>query len=323
MLDENWISGLRILFAGDIDYANCAHRASYAINKYAGFRCARVLVNHRHRLGYKEDLCCKDRDGMSSAISHLKSGPNPWIFTTGDGSYTLFNLLRGTIGNAETGALHIGSDYRSSSGKFNSIDEGVARVRFISPDSMHLTNGSGFPYIHSVSPIETSTIKVVEQPLIIHSPSSFNTKGTALILDVISRLKGSLKYHSFSYRTISGMKHRECSAERRNGHIFIGQLNPDVGCFGYSCVESASEGLLPLASRNNAPDEIWTDVGLDPPPIINTPTTSSLFDELKKLIQDPFLLYSLRNKSIKWVDTGGASLNVVGKYYLERIYASI
>ena len=311
-------SGIRILFAGDSDYANCSNRVARAINEYAGFKCARVLLKNRHRLGYYQDLYTDD-GGLQAAISHLKSGSSSIVLTTGDGSYDLVKLISSRL-DIPIGSLHVGTPYRENSRGFDVEDLKLGSViRFISPDSIYLTKVNCLPYLHCIDRRRISPIRKIESPIVFHSPTSDSMKGTPFILKAIESTIKEVSPKPFKYRVIRGMSYEGCRAERSKGHIFIGQLNTRVGGFGYSSVEAAADGLVPIASMNNSPASVWSDVGLDEPPVLNATDESSLSRLLCDLIRDPDMLYECRVRAYEWATCGSVSMIKAGGYYVDQI----
>ena len=66
-----------------------------------------------------------------------------------------------------------------------------------------------------------------------------------------------------------------------------------------------------MATRNNAPDKIWEDAGLEPPPVIDFSESS-----LKKLLSNIDNIQELREKSYDYVNYGQMSQSAAGSYYL-------
>ena len=311
-------SDVRIVFAGDTDYANCANRVALAINSYTGFRCARVVLNVKHRLGYKQDLYTSS-GGAKKAISHLRSGSRRLTLTTGDGSYRLAKSISTDTG-CPIGSLHVGTPYREESSRFDGKDKAEGSIiRFISPDSVYLTDMDCLPYLHCVDNVRERSIYKCTTPIVFHSPTSSSKKGTSLILSAVEDAIKRVAPKSFKYRVISGVSYERCTNQRRSGHVFIDQLNTRIGGFGYSSVEAASEGLVPVASMNNSPGTIWSSVGLDEPPILGVVDKMSLSDLLCSLMSDSDLLYKKRVEAYEWATRGSVSMFKAGKYYVEQI----
>ncbi len=318
---------LRVAFIGDRDYANCAHRAAQAINTAAGFAAARVVVAQRHQFGYPTDICVEDigRDAARGAlVEHMRGGDPAWVFTTGTGSagrWAEWGARAALPSGAKMrlGALHIGSAYRKDPESFNEADRarGVS-LRFISADSMRFSDSDhDHPYAHSISSIPRPTIEAPEIPVVVHSPSVRHKKGSDEIESVLADLKASgLLFESM---IVEGVSYEECLGRRGRGHILIGQLNLEVGGFGYSSVEAAAQGLAPMATINNIAPDMWADAGLPRPPVIGITSEEDLSLKLRALIENPALLQEARARCVEWTHDGAVSPERAGAYYIKRL----
>ena len=232
---------LSLLFCGLSDCANSANRISAAINAHLGYMASRVFVTRIHKLMYPEDRC-----STAECLKHL-SGPGPSIvLTTGcnDGDYSLINYFKDKS-DAKLGMLHIGTNYRNNAKSLNDRDDRLdSIVRFISPDSMHLSNGFGNVYQHAMEPsVNQSPALDDARPIrIAHSPSKRSTKGTGAIIKAINSIPAQYE-DLFEFKIIEGLSYEECSRVRAESDIFICQMNPAIGGFGYSAVEACASGM--------------------------------------------------------------------------------
>ena len=324
---------LRLVFVGENDWASCAFRVAQALNAYYGETVARTVVANSHPFGYENDICVQEH-GLSKAfdkgVGHLAEGDAAWVFTTGDGTVALTNLFFDRLAKMKTfrtgrvrllrGAFHIGTAYRSSPDMYDRVDRelGVS-VRFISPDSIRLSPDPGvwdLPYCHAIGGFSASYIEPISIPAIVHSPSNRGTKGSDAIEKVVDSLRSEF---NFEWRCISGVSYSECVRMREAGHIFIGQLNPAVGGFGYSSVEAAAQGMVPIASQCLTPESVWSDAGLSVPPVLSASDPEELRAVLVKLLKDPNLLCTLRRRANRWAHFGDVSLLGSGAYYAAQL----
>ena len=97
-----------------------------------------------------------------------------------------------------------------------------------------------------------------------------------------------------------------CVDARSGGHIFVDQLS-HIGGFGYSSVESALQGMVPIASLTR-PDggtfDDWDRYGIDTPPILDASTPEDLRSILVSLINDREYLEEVRMRAYTWVTSG-------------------
>lgn len=305
------------VFTGVYDCANSANRISRAIDTFLGYSACRVRISAGHPFGYREDDCSID-----DAIEHLSRSDVPIVFTCGcsAGDYA---SLRSIISKrrATVGVFHIGTEFRKNSKSMNVNDrKHRAKLRFISPDSMHLSNGFGNIYQHAIEPsVNQSPALDDARPIrIAHSPSKRSTKGTDAIIKAINSIPAQHE-ELFEFRIIEGLSYEDCSRVRAESDIFICQMNPEIGGFGYSAVEACASGMAVISSRNNAPDSLWLREGLDAPPVIGADSIEQLTSTLVELIADRNKLRHHKKRSLQWVTSGSASLHKAGKYYVEHI----
>ena len=327
----------RIIFVGENDWAQCCHRVAGGLNAYYGELVARVIVAYPHAYGYPQDVCVQD-DGFFPALELMRKhfeldAPGEerrpcWLFSTGDGSqtgdksFTSWFLSHCHHRGVQYGTFHIGSAYRANAGEFDKLDAAMgAEMRFVSADSMRLVNSMlairSYPY-HYVNVVEERPLLTInERPVVVHSPSNPGMKGTTEIEEVVESLRN--EGLDFEFRLITGVSHKECVKLRRGGDIFIGQLNTDVGGHGYSCVEAAAQGMVPIASLNHTDPVHWTRVGLPVPPVIGANNADELKVIVRDLVTDVVKLQAARAEACDWAHSGAASLKEAGKYYARLI----
>lgn len=94
-------------------------------------------------------------------------------------------------------------------------------------------------------------------------------KGTDIILRVIDRLKQKF---DFEYDHIVGVSFNECIIRKAKSHIFIDQINPNVGGIGKNGYEGLALNCITMASVNNF--EILKEH--ERPPVINVNNENEL-----------------------------------------------
>jgi hypothetical protein len=330
---------MRVVFVGQYDWANCAHRVARALNAHyypdGSEQAARVIVMNEHPFDYEEDLVVtgkKDNPpiGWTNALhvaqAHLLSEPGEptWVFTTGDGSSIGYLGLK-NLASVNYGTMHVGSAYRNAHTSFDLVDQklGVdgnteATVRFISADSMHLIHekdtNRDFPYMHALDIESAQDARQCARPRLVHSPSSRETKGTDAILAAVEGLRG--RKIDFDFDLIEGLSYDDCMNRREGGDIFIGQFNPDIGGFGYSEVEAAAQGMVVLSSMHKIDWECWKGTKMEPPPFINAYPMDILFGALRSLLSDSEKLQEAKERTVKWVNEN-ATLKAAGAIYAD------
>jgi len=325
------IKSPRIIFAGENDWAQCAHRVAAALNTHYDEIVARVIVAYPHAFGYGHDVCVNEIGffpALKVAREHIATDRPAWIFSTGDGSNTgnrsFTSWFRSHLPpSVHYGTFHIGSAYRLHSSRFEDLDTRTdAEVRFISADSMRLVSDSlrsrSYPY-HYVNTLAERPVVEREpnhRPVVVHSPSNPGMKGTQDIVALMDEMAGSL---DFEFRLITGVSYDECVRRRAGADIFIGQLNTEVGGHGYSSVEAAAQGMVPIASLNLTDPSVWTSAGLPVPPVRNATSVAELKSVIEQLVKNPAELQQARETAVAWAHEGAASMAEAGKHYAEVI----
>tara|TARA_Y100000114_G_scaffold157182_1_gene187814 strand:- start:3274 stop:4209 length:936 start_codon:yes stop_codon:yes gene_type:complete len=304
----------RVAIIGYKDSALCGMRISNAINSVIE-NSAISMVMKKHRFDYPGQCV----GGLSCIINatkeFLEGSTNPWVIML-EGiekkNKLIYNELHDALSGFRFGRLYVGSEFRDNPKDFlNMHRDQNTELCIVSPDSMHLIDSSArfYPYLHTVSRLGSSRPSETTLPIkICHSPSSLASKGTNVIWKIIMSQK---KYFSLNFKIIHGVPYSECLRQREGSHIFVGQINKQVGGFGYSSVEAMAQGMVSMVTRNHAPDKIWEDAGLEPPPVIDFSERS-----LKELLSNIDKIQELREKSYDYVNYGQMSQSAAGSYYL-------
>ncbi|MEO8765849.1 MAG: glycosyltransferase [Ginsengibacter sp.] len=131
------------------------------------------------------------------------------------------------------------------------------------------------------------------RPLLLHSPSAQNAKGTSIILATIERLK---KRHDFDFMLLHGVSREEVLTLIRKADIFIDQII--LGSHGMAALEAMAFGkpvlcyLIPEVFAAGLPQEC---------PIVNT-NPENIEEQLEKLLSDSTLRYDIGVKSRAYVE---------------------
>lgn len=319
------------LFVGYNDWAQCAHMVSRSLRD--GGIWSQVVVHHPHALGYDYPYCIEDpmffkkSKNYDHVVQEFIEHPAKakWLIST-DGKHRSADYIRRRIDGEcvkyKVGVLHIGSKFRSSPNRCTSDDEMFnVKLRFVSPDSMHLVDGmSGcsYPYLHR-TPFEMDPFMPMSdrKPVIVHSPSSMRKKNTEKIMSVFNSISRDLA----EIRLVEGVSHKECVEQRKGGSIFVDQMTT-LGGFGYSSVEAAAQGMVPISSLTRpcgGEFSAWGKYGIEKPPVLNASTPEDLRALLLSLLQDRELLEKTRLDAYTWAKEGSISPSQCSKYYCDII----
>jgi len=148
-------------------------------------------------------------------------------------------------------------------------------------------------------------------PLVVHSPSDRNIKGTRYVLEAVDRLR---KRHRFEFRLLEGLPHEEVIRITREADLVIDQVL--LGVYGIFSMEAMALGKPVLCYiREDLVDTF-------PPglPIVNA-NPYTLATELEKLLVDPSLRVELGRRGRQYVERHHDS-RVVARKLLE-LYASL
>ena len=319
------------LFVGYNDWAQCAHMVSRSLRD--GGIWSQVVVHHPHALGYDYPYCIEDpmffkrRKNYEHVVQEFIEHPAKakWLIST-DGEHASTNSIRARIDREcckyRVGVLHIGSKFRSNPRRCSSDDEMFdTRLRFISPDSMHLVSTMdefSYPYLHR-TPLELDPFTPTSdrKPVVVHSPSSRRTKNTENIMSVFNSIPKDLA----EIKLVEGVSHKECVQQRNGGSIFVDQMTT-LGGFGYSSVEAAAQGMVPISSLTRpcgGEFSEWGKYGIEKPPVLNASTPEDLRALLLSLLQDRDLLEKRRLAAYTWAKEGSISPSQCSKYYCDII----
>jgi glycosyltransferase involved in cell wall biosynthesis len=148
---------------------------------------------------------------------------------------------------------------------------------------------------------------------IIHTPSSFDKKGTSVIIRVMEEL--SLERNDFTFSLITNVEREKILLELKGADLLIDQLL--VGWFGGVAIEAMSFGVPVVAYINPSdlifiPDEMAIEL-----PIINA-NINNLKAVLTSILDEPQKLYSQSEKSVnfikKWNDPKLIALQQIKDY---------
>jgi hypothetical protein len=324
----------RVLFLGKRDDANLCNRAARAINALAGERRARVWTLDAHPYGYTEDMIGDDEPG------DLDGTQWDWLISTGDGDHqALMRMLGRFDGRASHVAMtHSGSSYRGNPHHYNRVDAVCgATVRFIGADSLHLADANipavpWFSTCDGIMPTEEPSSEG-ECVVVSHSPSDRAKKGTAEILERLEMERADIARDraecldggwegappAMAIDLIEGVSYTEARARRARSHIFIDQLNPQIGGFGASAVEAMAQGCAVIADIRNVPDDrTWSRFGLECPPIIEVRSAEDMEGEIDRLLKTEGDLYLTRKASLEWAREYAAPLPFA-RYFLRML----
>jgi len=148
-------------------------------------------------------------------------------------------------------------------------------------------------------------------PLIVHSPSDRNIKGTRYILQALERLKN---YYQFDFRLLEKLSHDEVVHVTRGADIVIDQLLS--GTYGIFALEAMALGKPVLCYiREDLIDKYPSEL-----PIVNSNVTT-IADTLEKLLTDGTLRLELGKRGRQYVERYHDS-KVVAKTLLD-VYKSL
>lgn len=148
-------------------------------------------------------------------------------------------------------------------------------------------------------------------PLVVHSPSDRNIKGTRYVLEAVDCLR---QRYRFEFRLLEGLPHEEVIRITREADIVIDQVL--LGIYGVVSMEAMALGKPVLCYiRKDLVDKF-------PPglPIVNA-NPNTLATELEKLLVDPALRVELGKRGREYVERYHDS-RVVARKLLE-VYASL
>lgn len=308
---------MNILFTGVVDWANLCHRIARGINATGRAR-ARVWIAEPHPFGYQEDWIGQECEEASTYAETCD-----WVVTTGDG-YAMTYAVAQEIqrrSSAKVAVTHAGSEFRRNYLELLDMDKAIgARARFVGMDSLHLA-GIGqvfdktptYPYWSTCEPVEIGAeLAPVSGPIVVaHSPSVRSKKGTELILRALEQAQ---REFGIEIELIEGVSFKDAIARRARAHIFVDQLNPEVGGFGCSAVEAMAQGCAVIADIRNVPRSNHS------PPIKHAATVEDVFGIVREWVMEPRLLEARRALCWAWAAeharpeaVGNRWLNILGR----------
>lgn len=328
----------RILFAGRDDWANLCNRITRGINAFAGRQVARVWTENTHPFGYVEDMV--GMGALEEAREFVKTAD--WIISIGDGNYDTFAgaLLHLRYWDTPVSrrphlaVTHAGTAFRQNPERYNEYDKELKPlIRFVGADSLHLVGEGGAivaPYWST-----SDTIEIAEYPppfdiehenlVVAHSPSNRNKKGTEAIIQAIRNVEADDYYKDVcKLELIEGVSYQEALARRAKAHVFVDQLNPEVGGFGCSAIEAMAAGCVVIADVRNTPAdwEIWNSYNVEPPPIIHIESPDEIEENLYGFMENPGNLHACRAISLDWAREWAAPMQV-GRYFVQKLNMAV
>jgi hypothetical protein len=160
-------------------------------------------------------------------------------------------------------------------------------------------------------------------PLVVgHLPSSAATKGTALIRQGLeaSILRARLRPNTLE--VIIGepatFSHTEATDLRRRFHVYVDQMNAEIGGFGASAVEAMAIGATVIADVRNVP--LAVERFFKRPPIKQVSDEHDLEEAVWQLCTQPTLLADLRRNAWDWA-CNVAGYEAHGRYVLQHLWA--
>ncbi len=324
---------MRILFLGVFDWANLCNRAARAINATTDHH-ARVWTLSAHpNAGYVEDLIGEEPPPETA-------GEWDWIISTGDGDYReLARMVAPFEGRVRRVAMtHSGSAFRGNPHHSNRMDAVFgARLRFVGADSLHLAGSlpPAVPWFSCCDDIEPAPAPAEPDGVVVvsHSPTNREKKGTDAILAKLEIERAEInRDHEeclagewdgciprMEVDLIEGVSFAEARTRRARSHIFVDQLNPEIGGFGASAVEAMAQGCAVVADIRNVPyEQTWERFGLEAPPIVEVRDADQLEEEIDRLVREPDDLHITRTASLEWAREYAAPLPFA-RYFLRML----
>jgi hypothetical protein len=293
-----------ILFFGISDFANACHRFARSLNAYSDTFTARVVVTEPHPYQYQEDIAWTQPaqfaevealfracDVLCLATSDV---PRHWLSEGGGAGLISYDTLGRHVRNKPLCVRHPGYHYRAFPAEHDQLDRecGVS-MRLFAPDLYRFASGPlDVPYLHCPD-VVLPTPQPQKRPVLLHSPSNRDKKGSADIEATMSALSSDV----WDVRTTTQASAQEAHAAKALCGVYIDQMIPTIGGFGASSIEAMACGAVALASMNNL------DPSLDPfwprPPIINVENQEQLRAALLAL-EDPAARIQARQRSWQW-----------------------
>lgn len=314
------------LILADNDWANVGYNISQAIRAAGGASLSVKMFEHPHN--YPSDCTLLPViDGFPTIDKSAVELANTWgldcnhLLWLGERHEALKAMLHG-LGledkdafvkpHRELHRVHLGTWYRLQSKELNKIDYLAGyKTRFAGQDSVGLFDNKirshGFFSVPDIT-ISKSAVPWGKHIIVSHSPTSRLKKGTDKILagmDIVSNTCDD----RIKFSTIEDQSWSDCMGSRSQSHIFIDQLNNEVGGIGVSGYEALRQGCIVLADVSR--------MGEVPGGVINVTSP-------KELAQEVMLLANCESYFKHWQGLVGlwntrTALDKVGQWWIDRL----
>ena len=306
---------MKVLFIGRYDWANASNRVARAINATQHAHEARVFTLEPHPFGYPEDMV--HRRGNHHDLGAFAANAD-WIVSTGDGDYRAFGSILGGLGgrrgDCRLATAHVGSAFRDNHARFQIADDALGfDVRFLGGDLYRFaaSDGRAVPYFVPPHDDPQSDSLSGRRLRVGHSPTNRAKKGTSEILSVLQTLPSDIEVD-----LIENTAFEECIRRRAACHVFVDQMNPEIGGFGASSVEALASGCVVLADVRHVVPEV--NAFYPPPPIVHVVDAEMLRIRLLELLADPARLAAGRADSLRWARES-AGQDAVARYWITHL----
>ncbi len=165
-------------------------------------------------------------------------------------------------------------------------------------------------YYPTLFPVDISNFNYIgsnpgKKLRILHAPSNEDYKGTRYILKTIQQLK---KEFEFDFRVVSDVKAEDLYLEIENSDLVIDQML--VGFYGLLSIESMAMGKPVVCYIR---EDIMANSPADMPVFNADP--DSLYDVLKKILQNPGLLKKAGESSRAYIEKYHDAKLIASNYY--------
>lgn len=188
------------------------------------------------------------------------------------------------------------TNYRQAPKQGNKLlDELNIEHRFCSFDLLHLGE-KNVPFLY---PMQYDNIDKTknERMTVCFSPGMGRREERKGTLAVEKGVDLAKKEIDFDFDFVMKLPHQECLKRKAKAHIFIDQINLEVGGIGKSGLEAAALDCVTLCSINKF-DKSFREYL--PHPIINVENSEQLAEQLVNLMRNPDKLSSMQKKTKEW-----------------------